>query len=586
MADNVLLKNRIKRRHARTEIVLDKSLPPIFDKILRQRGLDNIGDISTKASDLLHYQDLKDIDIATAVITEAIVKQQTICIVGDFDADGATSTALCMLCLKDFGHAPEKTQFIVPNRFDFGYGLTEPVVDMAANQGAELIVTVDNGISSLHGVAAAKAKNIKVVVTDHHLAGEHLPNADAIVNPNQPGCKFASKNLAGVGVAFYLMSAVKTHLLQNGYFEAKGLPVPNLAQYLDIVALGTVADVVPLDKNNRILVHQGLQRIRAKKTRPGILALLQVANREASRLASSDMGFVLGPRLNAAGRLEDMSVGIHCLLCEDSYEAQRFAAQLDELNRQRRSIESEMQELAEAALSKVSLSSSAESEPDTPAGIVLYDESFHQGVVGIVAGRIKEKYNTPTVAFANESESMLKGSARSIAGVHIRDVFEAIHRQFPELIAKFGGHAMAAGLSLSKANLAQFITAFENEVARVSAALPNAQVLLSDGQLPAENIDIDTASLFKLKIPWGQHFEEPLFDDEFSLIEHRIVGQKHLKMVVQKQGQLFDAIAFNVDTSLWPNNHIMRVHLAYRLDINEYRGQVSVQLLVQDLSPA
>jgi single-stranded-DNA-specific exonuclease len=544
-----------------------------LDKILRHRGVIDPNDVSTKASHLLHYKTLAGIESASQLIALAIIQKRNICIVGDFDADGATSTALCMLCLRDFGHS--NVQFIVPNRFDFGYGLTPPVVEMAHKQGAQLIITVDNGISSIDGVALANELNIKVVVTDHHLAGTELPKAAAIVNPNQPGCEFPSKHLAGVGVAFYVMTAVKARLMATDHFVSSHIAVPNLAKYLDIVALGTVADVVPLDKNNRILVHQGIARIRARKTRMGILALLEIASRDPARLASSDLGFILGPRLNAAGRLEDMSVGIHCLLTENTDTAYQLATQLDALNRQRKSIEQEMQRAAETALERLNMV-----DVDMPAGIILYDDDYHQGVIGIVAGRIKEKYYRPTIAFANEDEVTVKGSARSIPGVHIRDVLERIHTLHPALIKKFGGHAMAAGLSLAKDKLGDFTKAFEQEVAIVSEHLPYANTLLSDGSLDCKDMVLETAELLKMSIPWGQQFEEPLFDDQFLLISHRIVGEKHLKMVVQKQQQVFDAIAFNVDTEAWPNPEANKVHLAYRLDINEYRGQVSVQLMV------
>lgn len=564
---------QIQHRDLVIEHTLDDALPPLLDKLLRHRGISDASEVSTKASELLHYKSLKGIDTAAAVIGDAVMHKKNICIVGDFDADGATSAALCMLSLRDFGHT--QVQFIVPNRFDFGYGLTPPVVEMAHQQGANIIVTVDNGISSIEGVALANSRNIKVVVTDHHLAGSELPSATAIVNPNQPGCEFASKHLAGVGVAFYVMSAVKAFLNQHGYFEKASIAPPNLANYLDIVALGTVADVVPLDQNNRILVHQGVARIRARKTRAGILAMLDIASRDPARIASSDLGFVLGPRLNAAGRLQDMSVGIHCLMTDSYEEAYKIAAQLDSLNKERRSIEQDMQQVAEAALASLEME-----ETELPEGIVLYDANYHQGVVGILAGRIKEKYYKPTIAFADEDETYIKGSARSIPGVHIRDVLERIHTQHPNMIKKFGGHAMAAGLSLEKGYLSEFNAAFIREIAIASQYLPKAQTLLSDGSLDAQDMVLETAELLKMSMPWGQQFEEPLFDDQFTLISHRIVGEKHLKMVVQKQQQVFDAIAFNIDPEEWPNPDVNKVHLAYRLDVNEFRGQVNVQLIV------
>jgi single-stranded-DNA-specific exonuclease len=569
----------IEQRELASDTPLDPALPPILDRLLRLRGITKAEQTNTKASALLHYSQLKGVDVAAQVLANAIQNQLNICIVGDFDADGATSTALCMHVLDALGH--KNCQFIVPNRFDFGYGLTEPVVDMAHQQGAQLIVTVDNGISSIDGVAHAKSLGMQVVVTDHHLPGSQVPNADAIVNPNQAGCGFASKHLAGVGVAFYVMSALKATLTSLDYFAKTGIAAPNLANFLDIVALGTVADVVPLDQNNRILVHQGLQRIRSRKTQPGILALLKVAGRDPARLASSDLGFVLGPRLNAAGRLQDMSVGINCLMAKDPSVALSLAAELDKLNKERREIEQDMQVAAQQSLDKLSIN-----DASLPQGIALYESDYHQGVVGILAGRIKEKYFKPTVAFADENESTIKGSARSIPGVHMRDLLERIHTLHPGLIIKFGGHAMAAGLSLSKARYTEFKTAFEKQCAEALAGLPVANTLLSDGALEAPSISLDTAWLLKLSMPWGQQFEEPLFDDVFELIEHRIVGEKHLKLLVKKDGNMLDAIAFNIDLSLWPNVNCRRVHLAYRLDINEFRGQVSVQLIVSALAPA
>jgi single-stranded-DNA-specific exonuclease len=390
-----------------------------------------------------------------------------------------------------------------------------------------------------------------------------------------------SKNLAGVGVAFYLMLAIKSKLEEQQWFTQQGLPTPNLAKYLDIVALGTVADVVPLDKNNRVLVHQGLQRIRSGIARPGIRAILDIANRPCQKISSTDLGFVIGPRLNAAGRLDDMSLGIECLLVDDDYQARQMAARLDALNLERREIESSMQEEAIKALESLAFQAK-----DVPAGIVLYKEDYHQGVIGILAGRIKEKYYRPTIVFAMQDEKKVKGSARSIPGVHIRDVLEHISAQNPGLIIKFGGHAMAAGLSLATENLARFTALFEAAIAEATEGLPEQDVLLSDGELKSHEISLENASLLKLSVPWGQTFEEPLFDGVFQLKSQRIVGKNHLKMVVAQDGVEFDAIAFNVDLNLWPNKQARQVNMAYRLDINEFRGQISVQLLVQALQAA
>jgi single-stranded-DNA-specific exonuclease len=566
----------IERRTPILPHPIDASLPPLLDKLYRHRGVTDIAQVQTQLKQLHHYNQMKGLEQAVLLIVEAITQEKNICIIGDFDADGATSTAICMLSLRDFGH--QKVTYLVPNRFDFGYGLSPEIVEVAAKEGAEFIITVDNGISCLAGVEAAKQRGLQVVVTDHHLPGATLPAADAIVNPNQVGCEFMSKNLAGVGVAFYLMLATKSKLEEQQWFTQQGLPTPNLAKYLDIVALGTVADVVPLDKNNRVLVHQGLQRIRSGIARPGIRAILDIANRPCQKISSTDLGFVIGPRLNAAGRLDDMSLGIECLLVDDDYQARQMAARLDALNLERREIESSMQEEAIKALESLAFQAK-----DVPAGIVLYKEDYHQGVIGILAGRIKEKYYRPTIVFAMQDEKKVKGSARSIPGVHIRDVLEHISAQNPGLIIKFGGHAMAAGLSLATENLARFTALFEAAIAEATEGLPEQDVLLSDGELKSHEISLENASLLKLSVPWGQTFEEPLFDGVFQLKSQRIVGKNHLKMVVAQDGVEFDAIAFNVDLNLWPNKQARQVNMAYRLDINEFRGQISVQLLVQAL---
>lgn len=567
---------QIHRRHAVISNPIDLQLPPILDRLYRNRGVTDVAQIQTQIKKLRHYKELKGIERASSLICEAIQQQALICIIGDFDADGATSTAICMLALKAFGH--KNVDYLVPNRFDFGYGLSPEIVDVAHQNNAEFIITVDNGISCVDGVSHAKNLGMRVVVTDHHLPGFTLPDADAIVNPNQPGCEFLSKNLAGVGVAFYVMLAVKAKLQEQGWFDKQNILAPNLANYLDIVALGTVADVVPLDQNNRVLVHQGLQRIRSGIARPGIRAILDVAARPCHKLSSTDLGFVLGPRLNAAGRLDDMSLGIECLLAEDEHIARQMAARLDALNLERREIESSMKDEAEKALQAFISKGN-----DLPAGVVLYQSDFHQGVIGILAGRIKDKYYRPTIVFAKQDENVIKGSARSVPGVHIRDLLEAINTQHPGLINKFGGHAMAAGLSLSTTKLSEFTAAFENAVAVATEGLPMHNLILSDGVLASEEINIDNASLIKLAVPWGQTFEEPLFDGVFQMRSQRIVGKNHLKMIVSLDGVEFDAIAFNIDLESWPNAKTRQVKLAYKLDINEFRGQISVQLLVQAL---
>jgi single-stranded-DNA-specific exonuclease len=557
---------------------LSADLHPVIDRIYRGRNVVRIDDLENGLKGLTHFNELKGMPKAARMLADAVEQNKKFIIVGDFDADGATSTSVCILAMRMMGH--HNIDYLVPNRFDFGYGLSVPIVDVAAEQGADVIVTVDNGISCIDGVAHAKTKGIDVIVTDHHLPGDVLPDADAIVNPNQPGCEFPSKNLAGVGVAFYIMLAVKAELQSRGYFEKANIAVPNLASLLDIVAVGTVADVVVLDKNNRILVHQGLQRIRAGKCRPGIKALVEVANRECAHLTSTDLGFVVGPRLNAAGRLDDMSQGIACLLEDDTIQARMIAAELDALNKERREIETGMKAQAEQTLESMVLN-----EGEMPEALVVYREDFHQGVIGIVAGRLKEKYLKPVIAFAHQDDEIIKGSARSIPGVHIRDVLDEVNTRFPGVIDKFGGHAMAAGLSLPLAKLNAFEDAFVAIASQHMAKLDGNHALLSDGDLTDSELCLTFAHQLRQAGPFGQGFESPLFDGEFTLLDQRLVGQKHLKMVLKSDGNNeIDAIAFNVDLNIWPDAMVKRVHIAYRLDINVFRGQETVQLIIEQIT--
>jgi single-stranded-DNA-specific exonuclease len=566
---------QISRRPRKDSQHLPEPLHPRLKQIYADRGVDDASQLNRSAKALLHFDQLQGVDKAVSLLAHAIATNKKIIIVGDFDADGATSTALSMMSLRMMGSTNH--DYLVPNRFDFGYGLSPEIVEVAAQQQAEVIMTVDNGIACFAGVEKAKSLGITVIVTDHHLAAETLPVADAIVNPNQPGCGFLSKNLAGVGVAFYLMLALRAELKSNGWLEKKGLPVPNLADLLDLVALGTVADVVPLDDNNRILVHQGLQRIRSDKCRPGIQAILEVAGKERRRLVASDLGFVVGPRLNAAGRLDDMSLGIECLITDDHARARQIAVQLDSLNRERREIEGSMQQEAVEALEGLNLE-----ESTLPYGLVLYQADYHQGVIGILAGRIKDKYFRPTIAFAHQDDEILKGSARSIPGLHIRDLLEEINSRYPDIIGKFGGHAMAAGLSLPLKNLSAFEQVFHQIAEENLKDTPLAGELISDGELQAEEFTLAFAQCLKEAGPWGQGFPEPLFDGEFQLVEQRLVGSKHLKMMVKiESGVLIDAIAFNVDLTQWPNPQCSHVNLAYKLDINEFRGRTSLQLMVE-----
>lgn len=551
-------------------------LPSRLQSIYANRGVSSLEEMERSLQAMLRPQQLKGLEGAVARLVQAVTGGESLLIVGDFDADGATSCAVGVLALRDMGAS--KVEYLVPNRFEFGYGLTPEIVEVAKGYHPDLIITVDNGISSIDGVAAAKAAGIGVVVTDHHLPGRELPDADAIVNPNQPGCGFPSKNLAGVGVIFYLMSALRSALREAGWFAAKGIPEPNMGNYLDLVALGTVADVVPLDSNNRILVHQGLQRIRNGRARPGILALLDVAGRQRHRLVASDLGFTVGPRLNAAGRLDDMSLGIECLLCDNPDIAREMAVELDDLNRDRRSIEASMQQEALASLQNLVINDSA----DMPWGLCLYDGQWHQGVIGILASRIKERFHRPVIAFADANDEEIKGSARSIPGLHIRDALDAVASACPGLLSKFGGHAMAAGMSLKRSDFPRFQQAFDGVVRQTLRAEDLQGEILSDGELGSDELNLPLAHLLREAGPWGQHFPEPVFDGEFYLVQQRIVGEKHLKLVLATdvaRQQLVDAIAFNIDVREWPNHGAERIRLAYRLDVNEFRGRETVQLM-------
>ena len=557
-------------------------LDPLLARIYSARGITSDEQLPKQLKQLHDYRQLKDIDRAAEILAEAIIHQQNILIVGDFDCDGATSSALGTLALRQMG---AKADYLVPNRFEYGYGLTPEIVEATAPFQPDVLVTVDNGISSLSGVLAAKQKGMKVVITDHHLAGRELPEADAIVNPNQPDCPFPGKHSAGVGIIFYVMCALRNTLRERGYFEQH--PMPNLAELLDLVALGTVADVVSLDANNRILVFQGLARIRAGHCRPGIKALIEVSGRNQSRLVASDLGFALGPRLNAAGRLDDMSIGIELLLCEQPEAARQLASELDSLNRDRKDIESGMKQQAMAELERLQLDKSQE----LPWGLSLFQETWHQGVVGILASRVKDKLHRPVIAFAEadnqEAEPQIKGSARSIQGLHMRDTLDDIAREHPDLILKFGGHAMAAGLSLRKSDFQRFQVAFDQAVKKQLTANDLQAEILTDGALTPTELSMATAQRLRDAGPWGQSFPEPRFDGRFQVIQQKLVGEKHLKMVLKAPGasDWVDAIAFNVDTRQWPNPKVQQLELVYKLDINEFRGQQTLQLLVDHLNP-
>jgi single-stranded-DNA-specific exonuclease len=483
-----------------------------------------------------------------------------------------------VLALRSFGCT--NVQYLIPNRFEDGYGLTPPIVKRAQAQGASLIMTVDNGVSSIDGVRLAKQLEMCVVVTDHHLPGAQMPAADALVNPNQPGCGFPFKSTAGVGVAFYLMCVLRKVLRDRQWFSRQRIDEPNMATYLDIVALGTVADVVSLEHNNRLLVAQGLKRIKAGMCRPGIAALAKIANRELRFLSSADLGFSLGPRLNAAGRLDDMSVGIECLIAEDTERAQTLAMMLNSYNDDRKVIEADMQEQAKAIVKDLQQLKGA----NLPWGLCLYDESWHQGVVGLLASRVKERQHRPVVAFARAAEGSteLKGSARSIAGLHIRDAFERVASQNPGLILKFGGHAAAAGLSIEGDKLEQFTRAFDQAVRAMLDPELLRPELLTDGTLAEGELTIDTARYIEMYGPWGQGFPEPVFEGKFSVYDKRVVGGRHLKlMLTTAQGNIVDAIQFN---SEWIEGGLPpQIYIAYRMDINRFRGKESVQLIVDQI---
>lgn len=553
------------------------ALPPLLTRLYAARGVQSAAELDKGLARLIPYQQLKGMDAAVELLVQGLKNGQRMLIVGDFDADGATASTVGVLGLRLLGAA--NVDYLVPNRFEYGYGLTPEIVAVALERAPQLLITVDNGISSVEGVAAAKAAGLTVLVTDHHLPGAELPAADAIVNPNQPGCEFPSKALAGVGVMFYVLLALRARLRDMGWFTAQR-PEPNLGELLDLVALGSVADVVPLDANNRILVHQGLARIRAGRARPGLRAILEVAGRDHRRITSTDLGFILGPRLNAAGRLDDMGLGIECLLCEDEALARDMAVQLDQLNQDRKAIEQGMQREALAQLKDLPLE-------DMPFGLCLFEPDWHQGVIGILASRMKERYHRPTIAFADAGDGVLKGSARSVPGFHIRDALDAVAAKHPELISKFGGHAMAAGLSLPQANFAAFAAAFDAEVRRQLCEDDLTGRLLSDGALSIEEFHLPLARELRNAGPWGQHFPEPLFHGVFQLVQQRVVGERHLKVVLKSEcGSVqLDGIAFGVDRDIWPNPTVRWVELAYKLDVNEYRGQESVQLLIAHISP-
>jgi single-stranded-DNA-specific exonuclease len=577
----------VHRKVDSPELNFSGSVHPLLQKIYKQRSISAAEDLELGLKNLLTPEKFKGMDVAVTLLARALEEQQRVLIVADFDADGATSCVLATNVLKQFGL--KNIEYIVPNRFEYGYGLTPEIVQVGKSLKPDLIITVDNGISSVEGVEVANSLGISVLITDHHIAPDILPAAQAVVNPNQLGCDFPSKCIAGVGVIFYLMLALRSRLRKDGWFKKSNLKEPNLADQLDLVALGTIADVVALDRNNRILVCEGIKRIKAGKTRPGIEALLRVSRRDARRLKTSDLGFSVAPRLNAAGRLEDMSTGIECLLTNSENEAYLLALQLDSINQDRKQIELDMREQAFQSLEHLVIETD-----NLPAALCLFDERWHQGVVGIVASRIKDKFNRPAIAFAQvdaaDSEVVeLKGSARSIQGFHIRDALDAVATQNPGLITKFGGHAMAAGLSLAKDNFDSFSRAFNSHAKKLLSEDQLRAVVLSDGPAEPEWLTLETANVIESAGPWGQEFEEPLFDGRFNLIEQRRLSGNHLKMVLspkQDAQRVVDAIAFNVSEEDWPAEKVTEIEIVYRIDANEFRGTETLQLKVEQILAA
>jgi single-stranded-DNA-specific exonuclease len=561
-----------RRPEASGADALPIDLHPLLRRIYRARGVRAASGCHLSLADLHPMEALGGIDRAREILADCIKAGRSILVVGDYDADGATGSALAVRGLRQLGAA--RVSYLVPSRFAFGYGLSPEVVDAAASSAPDLLLTVDNGIASIAGVRRARELGIPVIVTDHHLPGSELPDAAAIVNPNLPGDPFPSKHLAGVGVVFYVLAAVRARLRADGWF-GQGRPEPNLAELLDLVALGTVADVVTLDDNNRILVEQGLRRMRAGRASPGVRALLEVAGRRPEQVTARDLGFAAGPRLNAAGRLTDMSLGVECLLTDDLARAASIARELDALNTQRREIEDAMREQAEAMLDE------ALAAHDHGPALCLYDDRWHQGVTGILAARIRERYHRPVIAFAPADDGLLRGSARSIDGLHVRDLIDAVVKRHPDLVARFGGHAMAAGLTLRPAMLDPFRDAFVEEVRRELGDLPPVRELVSDGELPPEAHDLATAELLRLAGPWGKGFPEPLFDGHFRVIDQRLVGERHLRLrLATEAGGAIDGIGFRLGELAGGGD---RAHIAYRLDINEYRAQRVLQLVVEHL---
>ncbi|RKS85765.1 exonuclease RecJ [Orbus hercynius] len=572
---DIVIKQRVTPSQ---KITLPTVSHPLLERLYITRGITSVEQLNHSTQALLNYQQLLGIDQAAELLYQAVLQQKNILIVGDFDTDGATSTALVVTALKRFG--VKNVNYMIPDRFEDGYGLSVSVVKKALEKQAELIITVDNGVSAFEAVEFAQQHNIQVIITDHHLAPDVLPKADAIINPNLHGCSFASKNLAGVGVAFYFMLAFRALLREHNWFQTQNLKEYNLANLLDLVALGTIADMVALDQNNRILVQQGLGRIRAGYCCAGIKALITITKKNMSQLTSQDLSFYLAPRINAAGRMENMSLGVELLLADDEQSAYELAEVLEDLNSSRKVVEQNMQQEAWAFIEQLE-----QTTQDVPTSFVLYHPDFHQGVIGVLSSRVKERFYRPVISFAVAENGDLKGSGRSIHGVHLRDILEKVNLRAPNLIICFGGHAMAAGLTIAPENLAMFTQYFSQEVAKAVEGMSLENIIETDGEIDSAYFNYETARLLKETGPWGEQFPEPVFDGVFSVYQQKLIANKHLKLVVQPANgeQLINCIAFNVDLALWPDQSVKTVKMAYNLDVDEFRGNQGVNLLVRYL---
>ena len=574
-----MLNKKIINRDVPDGINLPDSIHPVLKRIYASRNIKSSEDLDYSLGSLIPYEELDGIDDAVILLQEMMTQKKRILIIADFDADGATSCALAIRGLTAMG--AEDVIYVVPNRFEHGYGLSPKIVDVALDHDPDLIVTVDNGISSISGVEHAKKNGIKVLITDHHLPGDKLPSADVIVNPQLKENKFPSKNLAGVGVIFYILLALRAKLKAANWFDEKNIKYPNLANLLDLVALGTISDLVPLDKNNRTMVAHGLKLMRKNKSKAGILAILNQSGRQLSTLTSGDLSFAIAPRLNAAGRLTDMSLGIECLLTDDKENATEMAKKLNQLNIERRQIQDNMEEQAFTEFEKYLQDTSKK----IPHGICIYNQNWHQGVVGILAAKIKEKFNRPVIVFAQECQGILKGSARSITELHIKDVFDEIARLYPELILTFGGHAMAAGLTIEESQFDRFSDAFNKVVDRYISSDSLEDQCLTDGELSGDDFSLPLALAIQNAGPWGQSFPEPIFVGQFKILDKRVVGESHLKLKLQsRNNNTLDAIAFNMTDDDWPSK-LEQITSTYRLGINNYRGHSQVQLFIEHIEP-